>query len=351
VACFDDRQSSYTEDAATMGQFHIFAATALAVFSAVAGNAVARAENAGPLQLETKIPLGDVAGRIDHLAIDLARRRLFVAELENYTLGIVDLKDRKLVRTLTGLKGPQGVGYVPSTDTLYVANGGDGTVRLFRGSDYAAAGQIDLGEDADNVRVDSAADRVFVAHSGGMLAVIDPEHHRVITNIALKSNIESFQLDHGTNKVFVNLPKAGAIAVVDRVAGKQTATWPITVASDNYPMALDPDAQRVMVGFRDPAKLGIFSMRNGALVTTADACKDADDMFVDQKRQRLYMTCGEGFLDVFDTGGDAYQRLAQIGTAVGARTSLFVPEIDQFFLAVRAAPGEPAAVWVFRPTP
>jgi DNA-binding beta-propeller fold protein YncE len=273
-----------------------------------------------------------------------------VAELENDTLGIVDLKDRKLIRTIAGLKGPQGVGYVPSTDTLYVANGGDGAVRLFQGQDYAQAGQIDLGEDADNVRVD-AAGRVFVGHGGGMLAVIDPIRRRTIADIALKANAESFQLDRRSNRIFVNLPKVRTIGIVDRIAAKQTGSWPMTGATGNYPMALDHDAQRVLVVFRDPPKLGAISMGTGATVATADTCGDADDMFVDQKRRRVYVTCGDGFLDVFDTQGDAYQRLAHIATVSGARTSLFVPEIDRLLLAVRARPGEPAAVWVFRPTP
>ena len=98
-----------------------------------------------PLALEAKIALGNVAGRIDHLAIDMPRQRLFVAELGNNSVGIVDLKERKLIRTLSGLKQPQGVGYHQPTDTLYVANAGDGSVRMFSGPNYSAAGQIDLG--------------------------------------------------------------------------------------------------------------------------------------------------------------------------------------------------------------
>src|SRR5438093_12673901 len=96
-----------------------------------------------PLVLEAKIPLGNVSGRIDHMAIDLGRKRLFVAELGNNSVGIVDLKSRRLVRNIDGLKEPQGVAYVPSMDTLYVANAGDGSVRLFTGPDHAPAGQID----------------------------------------------------------------------------------------------------------------------------------------------------------------------------------------------------------------
>src|SRR5215813_7914605 len=117
--------------------------------------ATAAAQTAGaPLAQEAKIPLGDVSGRIDHLAIDLPRRRVFVAELGNNTVGVVDLDDRKVVHVIGGLKEPQGIGYLPSSDTVFVANAGDGSVSLFRGSGYQAAGRIDLGDDADNVRID-----------------------------------------------------------------------------------------------------------------------------------------------------------------------------------------------------
>ena len=89
-----------------------------------------------PLLLERKIPLGEVRGRIDHLAVDLKRNRLFVAELENDTVAVVDLEAYKVVEVISGLKKPQGVGYHPPTDALYVANGGDGTLAIFRGDDY-----------------------------------------------------------------------------------------------------------------------------------------------------------------------------------------------------------------------
>src|SRR5262245_57052795 len=133
-----------------------------------------------PLELEAKIPLGDVKGRIDHLAADPKRRRVFIAELGNDTVGLVALDDRKVTQTIAALKEPQGVAYVPSSDMLYVANAGDGSVRLFGAEDYGAAGRIDLGDDADNVRVDAADNRVLVGYGRGALAVIDPGDRRKI---------------------------------------------------------------------------------------------------------------------------------------------------------------------------
>jgi YVTN family beta-propeller protein len=302
------------------------------------------------LQLEAKIPLGEVAGRIDHMAIDLARRRLFVAELGNDTVGVVDLATRKVVQTIAGLKEPQGVGYVPATDTLYVANARDGAVRMFQGADYAPAGQIDLGDDADNIRVDAAASRLVVGYGRGGLAVIDTATRNKIADIRLKAHPEGFQLDPGSRLAFVNVPDAHEIAVVDRDAARQIASWPIQAAG-NFPMALDPDARQVLTVFRSPARLGLHAMADGKLLKSPPICGDSDDVFLDAQRHRLYVSCGAGFIDVLDTQGGAYAPLAHIATSAGARTALFVPELDRLLLAVRARPGEAAAIWVFRPQP
>src|SRR5438045_1000092 len=112
--------------------------------SPAADQAIAQTDGAGLMQLEAKIPLGTVRGRIDHMAIDLVRQHLFVAELENNSVGIVDLATHKVIRTIEGLNEPQGVAFVPSKGALYVANAGDGSLRMFTGPDYAASGQIDL---------------------------------------------------------------------------------------------------------------------------------------------------------------------------------------------------------------
>src|SRR5262245_33764926 len=77
---------------------------------------IAQTADSLPLQLEAKIPLGEVAGRIDHLAIDPSRQRLFVAELGNDSVAVVDLNARKVRHVIAGLKEPQGIGYVPSSD-------------------------------------------------------------------------------------------------------------------------------------------------------------------------------------------------------------------------------------------
>jgi len=308
-------------------------------------------QESASLALEAKIRLGAVSGRIDHLAVDLGRQRLFVAELGNDSVGVIDLKMRTVIRTITGLSEPQGVGYVPSTDALYVANAGDGSVRLFAGADLAPAGRIDLGNDADNVRVEVQNGRVFIGYGDGAVAVIDPAMRAKVAEIPLKAHPEGFQLDRTSDRIFVNLPDARQIAVANRRTGKTEMTLPTKDARANFPMAIDEDEQRVLVVFRSPPKLTAFAMRDGSIMASISTCGDADDVFVDRKRHRVYVSCGEGFIDVFDEGAAGYSRIERIPTISGARTSFFVPELDRLFLAVRASWNEPAAIWVFRPQP
>jgi DNA-binding beta-propeller fold protein YncE len=177
--------------------------------------------------LETKFLLGEVNGRIDHLTIDPGRHRLFIAEFGNDSVGVVDIDQRKVISLITEQKRPQGIAYEASTDTLYIANGGDGTVRMFQAADFASLGRIDLGDDADNIRVDATAKQVFIGYGSGALAVIDPVNRKKIADIALKAHPESFQLDKEAQRIFVNVPDKQTISVIDRlsmvVAPRRTA--------------------------------------------------------------------------------------------------------------------------------
>ena len=95
----------------------------------------------------------------------------------------------------------------------------------------------------------------------------------------------------------------------------------------------------------------MLSTTNGSVIADLDTWGDADDLFIDARRHRVYVICGAGTVDVFEDNAGAYQRIGQVGTAPGARTGLFVPELDRLFVAVRAAGPELAAIWVFKPAP
>lgn len=307
---------------------------------------------ADPLVVERVIALKHVTGRIDHLAIDLGRKRLFVAELGNGTVDVIDITAGTVVRRLSGFKEPQGVGYAPAADVLAVASAGDGSVRLFRGAELAPAGSINLGDDADNVRLDPKTGNFVVGYGGGGLAVIDPAKASVVRRISLQAHPEGFQLDPERNRAFVNVPDGRQIAVVDMNAGKQIGKWQMPNFGANFPMALDAAHATAAVAFRSPARLVTFDVNAGKPTNIFTTCGDADDVFFDAKRRRVYVSCGEGHVEVLQQDGNTYRRLALLNTSPGARTSLFVPDLDRLFVAARAGflgLGSDAAILVLRP--
>lgn len=304
-----------------------------------------------PLVLEATIPLPDTGGRIDHMAVDLRRGRLFVAELGNGTVDVVDLKSHRVVHRLSGLKEPQGVGYSLAADMIAVASAGDGSVRLFRGEDFAPAGVVELGSDADNVRVDPTG-RFVVGYGDGGLAVIDPQSRSVLRRARLPGHPEGFQVD-ALGRAIVNVPDARQIAVVDLTNGMQSASWSVPGFRSNFPMALRADGSLVAVVFRSPPRFVLLDPASGNMKESTETCGDADDVFFDARRQRIYISCGSGRVAVLQDGYGGFRNVSLVPTSSGARTSLFVPEFDRLFVAARAGflgMGSGAAILVFRPS-
>lgn len=314
---------------------------------ALATSAAASPKEAPPvLTLERTIPLTGVEGRIDHMVLDATGERLVVAALENGSVEVVELKGGAIVHRFVKLAEPQGVGILPKTGRFAVACGGDGTLRLFDGTTYEAAEKLDLGADADNVRVEAGTGRLLVGYGGGGLAIV--EQGRVVAKIPLAGHPEAFQLETAGTRVFVNVPPAGHVAVIDRATNQVAATWDVTRAKSNYPMALDETHRRLFLGCRSPARLLVLDTDTGKTVTEVEIVGDVDDVFYDAPGKRLFVSGGGGRIDVIEqTDADHYRVASRVETAAGARTSLFDPGTKRLYLAVPHRGKQPAELRVY----
>ena len=308
---------------------------------------VIKAQTPEPLKLEKTIQLPEVQGRIDHMSLDVKGQRLFVAALGNNTVEVVDLKAGKRTSTISGLQEPQGVLYVASKDRLFVASSKDGTVKMFDGTSLRLLKTIEYGDDADNLRYDSANEHVYVGYGNGALAELDSEGQKV-AETKLDAHPESFQLEKNSPRIYVNLPKSRKIAVVDRKAHSEIKTWGTGMAFANYAMALDETDRRLFVVTRLPARLLVLDTENGQIVQKLSAVGDCDDVFFDHARKRIYATGGDGAIFVFEQQApDHYKEVTRIPTVKGARTSLFSPELGRLFVAARRQGSTPAMIQVF----
>lgn len=330
-----------------MGYRH---ARALAVSIAVNALAATLVAAAAPPVLApvATIEMAGVKGRIDHLAFDPGSRRLFVAALGNGSLEVIDTNGGKR-RTIAGLREPQGVVYAAAAARIFVAEGGADRVDVLDATSLEPLRRIERMPDADNERYVPAGRSVIVGYGRGALRFLDAASGESKGDLALPGHPEAFEAEPDGPRVFVNVPEARAIVVVDRVKGIELARWTVPGASANFPMALDPRHGRLFVGTRSPPELLAYDTASGRVVARVPIGGDVDDLFYDDARDRVYAICGAGRIDAIDVRSpDRYRLDGSTATAHGARTGLFVPESRTLYVAAPASRTAPARILVYR---
>ncbi len=300
------------------------------------------------LILKLTIPLPQVEGRFDHFAADVKGGRIFVAALGHNTVEVLDVKAGQRLHSIPGLHKPTGVLYLPELNQLFVANGDDGTLKIFDGATYQLVGSIGSLDDADNIRYDEKTKLIYLGFGEGGLAIIDPAKQERVSEIKLKGHPESFQLEKNGARIFVNIPDARQIAVIDREKREVIATWHLEKFGGNFPMALDETNHRLFVGCRTPASFFAIDTTSGKAISNFQISGDTDDLFYDARRKRIYVSCGEGIVDVIEQrDADHYRLQERIQTRAGARTSFLSVELNEFYLAVPVREKQPAEIRVF----
>jgi len=297
---------------------------------------------------EAIIPMNGVKGRIDHLDVNLEEKIIYVAALGNNSLEIVDIVKGNVLHSIKGLDEPQGVAYIPQQREIFVANGGNGDCYFYNAHSFEKTATVHLPSDADDVRYDSTDKKIYVGYGSGAIAVIDARTHQQIADIKLPAHPEGFELDKQLNRLFVNIPDAHKIAVIDVKLFKLIDQWSTGEFSANFPLALDIAHHYLIIGYRHPARLVVLNEETGAILSVANMVNDVDDIFIDESAGKIFASGGGGFISIYKWQDQTLQQVANISTRDGARTSLFIPTLDLFILAARANGNKNAELQVYK---
>jgi hypothetical protein len=301
------------------------------------------------LHLDKTIPLADVKGRIDHIDINLEEQVLYVAALGNNSLEAVNLKNGTIIHSIGNLDEPQGVCYIPQYKEIFVANGGNGDCYFYNAHNFEKVATIHLSTDADDVRYDSTERKIYVGYGAGGIAIIDAETHLQTGDVKLPGHPESFQIDKKLHRLYVNVPDAHLIGVIDLTDMKLIHQWTRNRPTGNFSMAIDTIQHRVFIAYRHPANLIIVDGKTGVEIAATDMAGDADDLYYDNDSAEVFASCGDGYINIFQQdGNNVYKQIANIASGTGARTSLFIPSLKLFVVASRAASGKTANLLVYQ---
>lgn len=333
-------------------KFPLLALLSFALTPQLNAQAPAASEPPRPLVLTEAIPTPGVQGRFDHFGFD-GKNQLFVAALGNNTVEVIDISARLRVRSIPGIPNPQGVAYAPDAKKLFVASS-KGLLRIFDGTSFELLKEIDFHGDVDNLRYDPAAHRVYVGFGEdetGAIGMVDAlTNERLPEEYKLGAHPESFQLESAGPNIYVNLPDLKQIAAINRKTGSVTR-WPMTL-EHNFPMSLDEADHRLFVATHEPARLAVLDTNSGRTIAELPCVQDADDVYYDAGRKRVYVPGGEGYISVFQqSDADHYSLLAKVPSTLGARTAGYFGKgrkgFDRFFLGVPARADHGAEIWIY----
>jgi DNA-binding beta-propeller fold protein YncE len=307
-----------------------------------------------PLILNRTIPLAGITGRFDHLAIDVAGNRLFIAATSNHSVEVIDLKTDKIEQSITVLGKPHGLAWVASTGSLYVADGALGELRVYRGMPLTLAGKIKLSDDADDMVYDAVHHLLFVGHGGSgeanpaRIAVIDIKRFRLLSNLSVLTHPEALEIDSASNRVFANIAESNEVVVIDTVTKTISAHWKLTKAADNVPLAYDSEDKLLLIACRKPGTLIVMDAVSGKEVASLATAGGGDDLFYDPAMRRAYVICGAGEVDAYQIDhADNLHPLEVLHTAAGAKTALFVSEQNLLYVGVPGANEHTAEIRVY----
>jgi DNA-binding beta-propeller fold protein YncE len=304
-----------------------------------------------PLAEVRSVDLPGFAGDFDHFGVDMRGGRLFLAGEDHKTLEVFDLQTLHRLGSISSFGAPHSVLYLARPDELYVTDGGDGTVKIFRGADYGPKAKIQLLEGADSAGYDAATGIYYVVTGGkdvpldySVVSAVNLSTRKKIGDLRFDSNhVEAMALEKNGPRIFINVTDKAAVAVLDRRSMKVLAWWPVGVAEQNSPIALDEANHRLFTICREPPTFVVMDTTSGKVVTSLPTAGRADDVAFDQKNHRIYVPGGEGYIAVYQQrDADHYNLVAKVPSAPGAKTALLVPEMNQLFVA--ASPGDSKAM-------
>ena len=325
---------------------------------------IANAQEVGrqSLRLVQTISMPNVKGRIDHMEVDLERKRLFIAAVENGSMEVVDLGAGKWTRSVPGFKTPTEMSYVPELNKVFVASRDDGMVRVFRGDSLELIDSLKLELGVNRIVYDPARKYLYVGYGAklagfdyGRVGIIDARSNKLLGDMVVEAHPSQILLDNAAHRIVVAVWELGRIDVFDARDRQVVLTW--TTGGQSGDMALDQTHHRLFVATRNaPQMMIVYDSESGQEVARLPADGRMNGVYYDGWHKRIYVTCGRdlpaGFIFVYEQkDADHYEFIGKVPTGPGAGTSFWVPQLNRFYVAVPAAEKQEAAVLVFEPQP
>jgi len=341
----------------------LLAVCCVAVFAGFAVQTSAQEKQV--LKLVQTIPLPGVTRRLDHMGVDLEKKRLFVAAVANNTLEVVDLTDGKVIKSLGGFKDTQDALFLGGDfNKLYVSNL-DGYVRVFQGETFWPVQDFKIEPDPNRLFYDPTTNLIYFGYGGQnagfdayeRVGILQPKRAAgydqlvadMIASTPRPGHLAQIAMDDNGILLICD-SRADLIYQFDTRKRELIKSWPAR-GDGAGDMALDRIRHRLFVGTRIPPEMTVYDSQSGKEIQSLPGPETMDGVYYDANLERIYMTGGRwygtpeaspGWIYVYQQKDrDHYDVISKIKTRPGSGTSLldFGHAALAFTASIRCGPG------------
>jgi hypothetical protein len=327
------------------------------------------------LRLVQSIPLPGVKGRLDHIGVDLGKKRLFVAAAGNNSLEVVDLTGGKVIKSLTGFKDTQDALFLGRDFNKMYVSSLDGHLRVFQGGTFWLVQDFKIEPDSNRLFYDPTTNLVYFGYGGQnagfgayeRVGILQSKrgagHDQLVADMIAPTprpgHLAEIAMDDNGILLICD-SRADLIYQFDTRKRELIKSWPAR-GDGAADMALDRTRHRLFVGTRIPPEMTVYDSLSGKEIQSLPGPETMDGVYYDANLKRVYMTGGRwygtpnaspGWVYVYQQkDSDHYDLISKIKTRPGSSTSLLVPQFNRFYVASQALGDQAAAILVFEPVP
>src|SRR5215468_5636359 len=276
------------------------------------------------------IPPGKQAG-FDHADVYRceapATSRLYVAHTGADRIDVIDCLSNSHLRSLPDVPGVAGILIDNEQDFLFSSDRGCARASIYRCSDEALLGRVEVGHRPNGLAYDSARRRLFVFNIGDppgvdcTISVVKVDAMRVIATIPLPGRPRWAVYDPDTENIYANVQTPAQIVVISAMDLQIARAFNVPVAG---PHGLVIAGERLFCA-ADGEALVALHRDTGAVIGTVALPGEPAVVMHDPALARLYVAIGSpGVVSVIDD--HRLETLQTVSTESGAHTIGWNPD-------------------------
>jgi DNA-binding beta-propeller fold protein YncE len=288
---------------------------------------------------------GPPGKRLDYLTIDPEDHYLLSSHLAAGQTYVIDLRTNKVVATVKGTPGVEGVEYVPGLEKFYTSNSGNNTIGVVDLRQMKVIKKLPTERKPDGSAYAAPFHKLYVSDERSEAeAIVDVTRDEIIKTLHFDSETGMPQYDPVARKVYVNLQDRNILAVIDPATDEVVGRYQVGRCEGNHGMALDPEHHRAFLSCEGNDLMTVFDLDQHESIAYLPMAGGPDVIKFDPGLGRIYVACYSGAISVFhEDDPNHYRRLEDFKVQHAVHSLAVDPETHRVYTPEQEEDGKPVA--------